>query len=560
MRRAVVIARFIPAFALLAAVAVSASGASAGYATTAGAAAGSSSATLVVGDGGHYVRNFNLFSPGATDPTRATIYEPLWIVSYAAKGAQFPWLATSYQWSKDLKTLTFTIRKGVRWSDGKPMTAADVYYTINAGRTNPLLNQAGLWGQSGVASGVSMVGANKVAIHFKAVDTTAFAQLVNNLYIVPQHIWSKISDIQTFTNPNPVGTGPFTQVKALSSESIDMGKNPYYWQKGAPHFATLRFVDNTNAVSGLESGQFDWDSAFVPNIKKVYDDANSNFHHYYASASSPVVLFMNLTKPPFTNRNFRNALSMAINRSAVITGGEFGDAGSADATGLNGLFSNWVDRNISQSLVSYNPAKAKALLTSGGFSYSGGQLMNSAGQQVSVDLLTNADFPDYVADTQIIAQNWQALGIKVTLDPKHWGDWYNAFLNGQYDVGISYTYGASTPIGFYDQLLGGENYKPVGTPAGSNNYSRYHNVVFDSLVNKAKQTADQAQQQALVAKMERIVVRDFPVIPVFNPPVFYQYNSGRFTGWPTKSDYYVNGAASATPDRLVVMTRVRPKG
>jgi peptide/nickel transport system substrate-binding protein len=542
--------------AIVVLAATAGSGAATSNATHTGAV---SNATLVLGEGGHFVRNFNLFAPGATDPTRATIYEPLWIVSYAAKGAQFPWLATKYQWSKDLKTLTFTIRKGVRWSDGKPMTAADVYYTIGAGRTNPLMNQASLWGAAGIASGVSRVGTDQVAIHFKSVDTTAFAQLVNNLYIVPQHIWSKVTDVQTFTNPNPVGTGPFTRVKTLSSESIDLGRNPYYWQKGRPAYSTIRFVDNTNAVSGLQSGQFDWDSAFVPNVQKAYDDRNSNFHHYYASASTPVVLFMNLKKGPFISPNFRGALSMAINRKAVIDGGEFGDAGSADVTGLNGLFSNWMAKGVSQQLVSFNLDKAKALLTKGGFSYSNGHLMNAAGQQVSLNLLTNADFPDYVADTQIIAQDWEALGINVTLDPKHWGDWFGALQNGAYDVGISYTFGASTPIGYYDQLIGGANYQPIGTPAGANNYSRYHNAAFDKLVTAAKTTADAKKQLALVAQMQKFFVRDLPAIPLFNPPVFYQYNTSRFTGWPTKSNYYVSGAASALPDRLVVMTRLQPK-
>jgi peptide/nickel transport system substrate-binding protein len=549
----------IAALASIAILAGCVAGATASVASSAGTA--TSNATLVVGEGGHYVRNFNLFAPGATDPTRATIYEPLWIVSYAAKGAQFPWLATAYTWSKDLKTLTFTIRRGVRWSDGQPMTAADVYYTLNAGRANPLMNQANLWGAAGIASGVSRVGKNQVAIHFKQVDTTAFAQLVNNLYIVPKHIYAKAGDIKTWTNPNPVGTGPFTKIKAFSSESIDLGRNPYYWQPGKPAYSTIRFVDNTNAVSGLESGQFDWDSAFVPNVQKVYDDRNQSFHHYYASASSPVVLYMNLTNPLFSNRYFRMALSMAINRKTVIDGGEFGDAGAADATGLNGLFPDWVSKGIPQGAVSFNLQAAKALLQKGGFSYnSSGKLMNSAGNQVSVDLLTNADFPDYVADTQIIAQDWSALGVNVTLDPKHWGDWYGAFSNGHYDVGISYTFGASTPTGYYDLLIGGENNQPVGTPAGGNNYSRYHNAAFDKLIAAAKKTADKKTQLALVSKMEKYFVRDMPVIPVFNPPVFYQYNTSRFTGWPVKGNYYVNGAASALPDRLVVMTRVHPKG
>src|SRR5262249_35319197 len=145
-----------------------------------------------------------------------------------------------------------------------------------------------------------------------------------------------------------------------------------------------------------------------PNVQKVYDDRNPNFHHYYASASTPVVLFVNLLKTPFTSRALRGALSKAINRQAIVNAAEFGDAAVSDATGLNGQFPTCVAKDVPQTAVKNDINAAKALLTGGGFkTTSDGNLLDPNGKKVSIDLLTNADFPDYVAATQIIAQSWK---------------------------------------------------------------------------------------------------------------------------------------------------------
>src|SRR5437870_733679 len=109
---------------------------------------------LTIWDGtGTFTRNFNPFAPNPPDFTTAhggTIFEPLYIVSIVGNKT-FPWLATGYKWSKDLKTLTFTIRKGVKWSDGQPFTARDVYYTMNAGKKVAAMDLVGLWGPQGLA-------------------------------------------------------------------------------------------------------------------------------------------------------------------------------------------------------------------------------------------------------------------------------------------------------------------------------------------------------------------------------------------------------------------------
>ena len=94
-----------------------------------------------------FVHNFNPFEPAAyLDFTEGAIYEPLMIVTTAGTGHIYPWLATGYAWSNGNKTLTFTIRNNVKWSDGLPLTAADVVFSYMYGKTHPAADLTGLWG------------------------------------------------------------------------------------------------------------------------------------------------------------------------------------------------------------------------------------------------------------------------------------------------------------------------------------------------------------------------------------------------------------------------------
>ncbi len=216
-----------------------------------------------------YVRNFNPFALAGQISSVHVILEPLYIVDPTANGKQTPWLATSYKYSSDLKTLTFTMRQGVKWSDGQPFSANDVLFTLNLGKTNTALDQIGLWGASGLATGVSSSG-NTVSIHFKTANVTTFGPLVDNLLILPAHIWSKVKNPLTYAWADPVGTGPFTEVKSFSSQSYELGRNPNYWNAANLKVDSLRytaFQSNDASALALESGQVDWSGDFINNVQ-----------------------------------------------------------------------------------------------------------------------------------------------------------------------------------------------------------------------------------------------------------------------------------------------------
>ena len=128
---------------------------------------------------------------------------------------EIPWLATGYEWT-DPKTLVFDTRDGVKWNDGKPFTAEDVAFTFNMLKKYPALDLEGVWA-------VPRLGRGRPATTRSRSRSTSPARprstMINDVVIVPEHIWSKVDGPDEFTNSeDPVGTGPM-KVKAFNPRS-----------------------------------------------------------------------------------------------------------------------------------------------------------------------------------------------------------------------------------------------------------------------------------------------------------------------------------------------------
>ena len=194
-----------------------------------------------------WVRNFNPLVPGgsARFPTSAGIYEPLFIYN-SITGEYVPWLATGYEWSKGNTTLVLKIREGVTWSDKTPFTAEDVAYTFNLKKQYPALDTRASWEY---LEKVESKPNNDVVFTFKRVFVPGFDAIAGQS-IVAKHIWQKVDDPVKFSNPDPIGTGPFTEIVRFDKQIWELGKNPNYWQPGKPHVDKLVFP----AYPGNEQG------------------------------------------------------------------------------------------------------------------------------------------------------------------------------------------------------------------------------------------------------------------------------------------------------------------
>ncbi|MEO6511389.1 MAG: ABC transporter substrate-binding protein, partial [Nocardioides sp.] len=189
-------------------------------------AAGGTTLTIQ-GDSGNpqLVKNFNpLVLTGQLGGTRL-MYEPLELRS-PVDGSFAPFLATGHTF-KNPTTVDFKLREGVTWSDGKPFTAADVQFTYDLLKKNPALDVNGIWTQikSAVAKG------NDFEVTFKQADVP-FVGVLSSQVIVPEHLWSSISDPTKDTNTEPVGTGPF-MLEKFSPTQYSLKKNTDYWNADA---------------------------------------------------------------------------------------------------------------------------------------------------------------------------------------------------------------------------------------------------------------------------------------------------------------------------------------
>ena len=150
-------------------------------------------------NGALWTCGFNPLNASDTLLSVGFIYEPLVYVNPLQNGKTTPMLATSWNWGAGNKSLTFTIRQGVKWSDGTPMTAADVAYTFNLTKKYPALDLTGAWS---VLSSVTATSPNTVTMNFSTVAVPYFYYIADQTPIVPEHIWSKMANPTT----NPVSS------------------------------------------------------------------------------------------------------------------------------------------------------------------------------------------------------------------------------------------------------------------------------------------------------------------------------------------------------------------
>src|SRR5438132_8724735 len=137
-----------------------------------GAAAAAAHKCLVMTGSGDpaFVKNFNPYTSTASPAgafVRGAFYEPLIISTVAGGGRQYPWLATSWKWSNGNKTLTLNIAKGAKWSDGKPLTSADVVYSLTAGRQSSTMDMIGLTRPDTNVASIAAKGPYKVVMNLK---------------------------------------------------------------------------------------------------------------------------------------------------------------------------------------------------------------------------------------------------------------------------------------------------------------------------------------------------------------------------------------------------------
>jgi peptide/nickel transport system substrate-binding protein len=514
-----------------------------------------------------WVRNFNPFSPDARlQASQGTIYEPLMIFNKST-GELVPWLASSYSWNSDNTELTFKIQPNVLWSDGQPFSTKDILFTFDLLKNNPaLLNNIGSILTDNIESW-SAPDDSSVVFKFKIVHTPALYLLANQL-IVPEHIWKDVKDPVTFTNENPVGTGPFTEITKFEDQIYVIEKNPHYWQPGKPYFQGLRFPaypGNDQANLALANGELDWAGNFVPDIEKTFVAKNPQDFHYYFIGGDGVLLYVNPNIKPFDNADVRKAISMGIDRKMVVDVAEFNYIPPLDATGLSEEFKNWKnpDAVAAGTWTTYDVKTANDMLDKAGLKKGAdGIRIGPDGKPMKYSLLSPNGWTDWNSACQIIAQNMKDLGIDITLDTPEQNTWQEEVFQGKFQWSLGWSSGGATPYEFYRGQMSKLTVLPIGTDANEN-WNRFVDPQADKLIEQFGQTSDPATQKDIMNQLQMLFVNDAPALPLFPGPDWYEYVTTRFTGFPTKENPYAPGPPWNTPvfapNGLLILTNIKPK-
>mgnify|MGYP001210198553 FL=1 len=488
-----------------------------------------------------WIRNFEPLNPVSICrwPTRGGIYESLFLNNPITTD-WVPWLATDYEWQNNNKKLLFTIRSGVQWSDGKPFSAHDVAYTFNLWKEFPALDSRNAWEY---LKNVVAVSDTIVEVDFKRVYVPGF-EAVAGAYIVPKHIWRELKDPLKFSNPNPVGTGPFTEILRFNSQVWELGKNHNYWQPGKPHIEKLifpTFSSNEQTTLALLSGQLDWAGAFIPAIKRIFVDKNPEHHHYwFRNTGYSTFLHTNTKDPVLKDVNVRKAISYAIDREQVVKVGMYNYTTPAHVTSLSGPMSKWYSPDIDEqeNWTEFNLKKANQLLDDAGYIWKNKkERLNTDGSPLKFDIIVVSGWSDWVRSAQVISQNLKKVGIKATVRTYDFGAWIARMQQGNFQMAIGWADKGDTPYNFFKSMMFSEYVKPIGETADIN-WHRFGLNEADLLIKELERTSDNRKIKNILSKLQHLFIAHAPGIPLFAELSWAECNSKYFTNFPSAENPY----------------------
>ncbi|TMG57762.1 MAG: ABC transporter substrate-binding protein [Chloroflexi bacterium] len=505
--------------------------------------------------------DFNPYNGSVNGQSFGALYEPL-VYDNLLNDKKTPWLASDYQWSTDNKTLTFTIRSGVKWTDGQPFTAADVVFSFALLKQHP---EADLQSDWQVIQSVIQQGDDKVAFTFNQSAVPNFYQIAGQTAIVPQHIWSAFKDPAAQVVKDPVGTGPFT-MSACTGQNITYKRNPNYWQKGLPYLDTVNypaFLDNDPANAFLAAGQAQWGGQFIPNIDTYYVAKDPKNNHYWFPPIDNINVWFNTTLAPLNNKAVRQAIAYSIDRPSVSQKGEFGYEPPGNQTGvLSPTFDSWIDKAQADTYgYKFDVAKAQGLLQQAGFTKgSSGIFQDSSGKKLSLSIINIAGYTDWVASVQVIQDNLKQVGIELKPVNLEATAYFDKLFTGNFELAYGSVNTSPGPSPYYElrNTLHSATTAAIGQTAAGD-YGRYKNPALDALFDQYGGTTDPAKQHDLIKQVEKIMLEDVPVIPVTEGVAWYQYSTKDFAGWPTKDDPFAAPAPWNLPDWEVTLLHVYKK-
>lgn len=436
-----------------------------------------------------------------------------------------PELATSWAWSKDSKELTFKIRQGVKWHDGKPFTAADVKCTMDLlqdkskdkFRKNPRKD----WYAN--VTDVTVKGDDEVTFHLARPQPSILAMLASGYSpIYSCHV--PAAQMRT----HPIGTGPYKFVEMKQNESIKFVRNPDYWKKGLPYLDGIEYTiikNRATAVLAFIAGKIDvtfpteLNSAIIKDIKSQDPTAVCEIKPINVNTN----LIVNREAPPFNDAELRKAMAMALDRKSmidIILQGQ-GDAGGSllpPPEGVWGMPPEMLKTIPGYGDVAKDREAARAIMTKLGY---------GPDKPLKIKVSTR-NLATYRDPAVVLIDQLKSIYIDAELDPVESSAWFAKVARNDYSVGLNLTgNGIDDPDqDFYENFACGSQ----------RNYTHYCNKDLQKLFDQQSAETDLAKRKKLVWEIDKKIQEDVA------RPVLYHARTGMCWKPAVKNLTVMNGA------------------
>jgi len=409
-----------------------------------------------------------------------------------------PDLAESWAWSADKKQVTFKLRQGVKWHDGKPFTSKDVACTwdllLGKAKDGLRINPRQVWHHN--VEAVKAEGDFEVSFQLKEPQPSFLALLASGYTpVYPCHVSQR--DMRT----KPIGTGPFKFVEFKRNESVRLVRNPDYWKPGRPYLEAIDIhviSSRSTRILAFVSGEFDLtfpDDITIPLMKDVAAQAPKAICQLRPT-NVYINLLVNREAPPFNDAKLRRAMALAMDRKAfddILGQGKLGIAAAMQPLpeGFWGM-----PEEMIRALPGYgadvekNVAEGRAIMQSLGY---------GPDKPLRIKVSTR-DIEIYRDPAVILIDQLKKIYIEGELEVVDTTIWHRKVTRGDYSVGLNLTgVGVDDPdVNFV------ENY----TCKSERNYNRYCNPEVDKLIAEQSKEADIEKRKKIVWQIEHKLAED----------------------------------------------------
>ena len=417
------------------------------------------------------------------------------LVKPTTDGDVTPAVASDYTISDDAKTYTFTLRDGITFQDGNPVTVEDIKYSLERSAEKD--------GESSALSAISDI----TCVDDKTIQLTlseANSEFIYNLTIA---VLEQANDADQATNP--IGTGPFKITNFAEGQYLEMAKYDGYWNKDLDYVQSAKF----KFISDAQAAFLELQGGSIDMLQYLTNDQVQALSDDYNIVESTMMLihglFLNNTYEPLKDVRVRQALNYAVDRDAI---NEFLFGGKSKIIQTHGYptITAWYNADT-EGTYTYDVEKAKELLTEAGYA-----------DGFDLEITVPSSYTQHVQTAEIIAEQLAAVGVNVTINQVEWSSWLSDVYQGR-----DYQ---STIIGFDISSLSPATWYKRYYTESSNDFTNFSDADYDAKYDQALATIDHDEKHQLYGELQQILTDQAASVFIEDPADFIAINK-KFTGY-----------------------------